>query len=77
MAEVPSKWERLGDLVLLPADSFRAPEWAAQGDTLWAAVTAALGADRLVRQAPIANTGEAFIPYLESAESSGSSPVCL
>ncbi|EIE26282.1 Clavaminate synthase-like protein, partial [Coccomyxa subellipsoidea C-169] len=57
MAEVPSKWERLGDLVLLPADSFRAPEWAAQGEALWAAVNAALGADRLVRQAPIANTG--------------------
>ncbi|BDA41177.1 probable tRNA wybutosine-synthesizing protein 5 at C-terminar half [Coccomyxa sp. Obi] len=57
MAEVPSKWERLGDLVLLPADSFRAAEWAAQGDALWTAVGAALKADGLARQAPVANTG--------------------
>ncbi len=58
MTEVPSKWERLGDLVLLPADSFRAAEWAALGNALWTAVGAALKADRVARQAPIANTGE-------------------
>lgn len=57
MAEVPSKWERLGDLVLLPADSFRAAEWAALGNALWTAVAAALKAHCLARQAPIANTG--------------------
>ncbi|KAK9916814.1 hypothetical protein WJX75_007384 [Coccomyxa subellipsoidea] len=57
LVEVPRKWERLGDLVLVPADSFRAPEWAALGQALWTAVSAALSTDRLARQAPVANTG--------------------
>lgn len=64
MAEVPNKWERLGDLVLLPADSFRAAEWAALGDALWTAVAAALKADRIARQAPVANTGVDFCSHL-------------
>lgn len=62
MVEVPRKWERLGDLVLVPADSFRAPEWAALGQALWAAVSAALSTDRLARQAPVANTGWPPLP---------------
>ncbi|CAL8466532.1 g6068 [Coccomyxa elongata] len=57
MAEVPSKWERLGDLVLLPADSFRAAEWAALGSNLWTAVVTVLKADRIALQAPVAKTG--------------------
>lgn len=57
MAEVPSKWERLGDLVLLPADSFRAAKWAALGSDLWTAVATVLKADRIALQAPVANTG--------------------
>lgn len=29
--EVPSKWERHGDLVIIPAHTFSSPEWAAIG----------------------------------------------
>ena len=62
MVEVPRKWERLGDLVLVPSDSFRAPEWAALGQALWTAVSAALSTDRLAQQAPVANTGWPPLP---------------
>ncbi|KAG2492262.1 hypothetical protein HYH03_009502 [Edaphochlamys debaryana] len=73
LASLPTRWERLGDLVLLPAGAFADPGWAqalggstegAKGEgeeavlvPLWRAVAAALGAERLARQAPVANTG--------------------
>ena len=58
MAELPSRWEKLGALALLPRFSMSSPDWAHMGLTLWRAVAAALGADRVAMQAPVANTGK-------------------
>eukprot|EP00884_Botryococcus_braunii_P015600 jgi/Botrbrau1/2723/Bobra.0164s0003.1 len=57
MRELPTKWERLDDLVLLPNEAMTSAAWQELGPALWPAVAAALGARRLARQAPIANTG--------------------
>ena len=56
-AQMPSRWERLGDIALLPNQSFASPVWASLGSELWEAVAAALGVARLARQSPVANTG--------------------
>lgn len=55
LLEVPTCWERHGDLVLLPATTFTSPEWEhiTPCDQLWRCVTTALGATRLARQARI------------------------
>lgn len=55
--ELPTKWERLGDLVLLPNQAFQSDAWTPLGAELWDTVAAALGVARLARQSPIANTG--------------------
>lgn len=57
MGELPSRWERLEDLVLLPSKAMSSPLWEALGTPLWSAVARALGARRLARQAPVAPTG--------------------
>ena len=56
---LPRRWEKLGDLVLLPAGAMRACPWAAleSSGRLWPAVAEALGCSRLGRQAPIAENG--------------------
>ena len=56
---LPRRWEKLGDLVLLPEGAMRARPWAAleSGGGLWPAVAEALGCSRLGRQAPIAANG--------------------
>eukprot|EP00897_Mesotaenium_endlicherianum_P005054 jgi/Mesen1/4577/ME000232S03841 len=55
--ELPSRWERLGDMVILPAGSLTSARWQALGDDLWVAIASALNAKRVARQAPVANTG--------------------
>jgi len=59
--DVPSKWERLGDLVLLPEGAFSGPDWTkaidARGGAPWAEVASALKVERLGRQAPVADDG--------------------
>lgn len=54
---LPRRWERLGDLILLPADTARSREWTAlleaRGEHLWRAMATALRAERLGRQAEI------------------------
>ena len=56
-SEIPAKWERLGDLALLPKEAFLSPQWAGLGGRLWDTVAGALPVARLARQGPIANTG--------------------
>lgn len=52
--DLPRRWERLGELLLLPASSFSAPGWSALPQPeLWACVAAALSASRLARQAVV------------------------
>ena len=60
---LPSKWEALGDLIVVPMDAFANEVWIealdgatkAQADHLWAAVAHALGGARLARQDHISN----------------------
>ena len=55
---IPSKWEALGNLIVLPVDAFANGAWIealggatkAQANQLWAAVAHALGGARLARQ---------------------------
>ena len=59
--QLPTKWERLGDLVILPEDAFSTVQWnevlshadEAQKTNLWQAVAQSLGGARLARQAQI------------------------
>ncbi|XP_015283501.1 PREDICTED: tRNA wybutosine-synthesizing protein 2 homolog [Gekko japonicus] len=48
--DLPSSWQRHGDLVLLSEDSFRATLWGEMGQELWETVAGAMGAKRLGRR---------------------------
>ena len=59
-AALPTKWERLGNLVILNKDAFRGNEWLevpngplGSNSSIWKEVTDALGGERLARQAHI------------------------
>lgn len=55
--ELPSRWQRLGDVVVLPVTSFRDPAWNLVGKELWPVVAKSIGTDRLARQGLVASTG--------------------
>ncbi|XP_042478384.1 tRNA wybutosine-synthesizing protein 2/3/4 isoform X2 [Macadamia integrifolia] len=57
LEQLPIRWERLGDIVVLPVSSFKDPAWNSIGDELWSIVAKSLGARRLARQGCIAPTG--------------------
>lgn len=44
------RWERLGDIVVLPVTSFKDPVWDTIGAEIWPIVAKALNARRLARQ---------------------------
>ena len=44
------RWERLGDIVVLPVTSFKDPTWDTIGEELWPLVAKSLGTYRLARQ---------------------------
>lgn len=44
------RWDRLGDIVVLPVSSFKDPVWDSFGDELWSIVAKSLGGQRLARQ---------------------------
>ncbi|KAK1326195.1 tRNA wybutosine-synthesizing protein 2/3/4 [Acorus calamus] len=50
LEQLPTRWERLGDIVVLPVSSFGDPAWDLIGDELWPIVAESLGACRLARQ---------------------------
>lgn len=60
---LPSKWEALGDLIVIPLDAFANEAWVealgaatkAQTNQLWASVAQALGGSRLARQDQISD----------------------
>lgn len=69
------RWERLDDLALIPQDSLTHPDWPRWLTTaspqqqnslqdLYRVVADAVGARRLARQAPIANTGEPLTQFI-------------
>uniref|UniRef100_T1JHK5 tRNA(Phe) (4-demethylwyosine(37)-C(7)) aminocarboxypropyltransferase n=1 Tax=Strigamia maritima TaxID=126957 RepID=T1JHK5_STRMM len=45
--QVPRKWEKHGDLLLLPENSFKNEQWETLGDKLWTAVSNCLIAERV------------------------------
>ncbi|KAK9151781.1 hypothetical protein Syun_010090 [Stephania yunnanensis] len=57
MEQIPTRWERLGDIVVLPASSFKDPAWASIENELWPAIAKSLRTSRLARQGRIAPTG--------------------
>lgn len=57
MEQLPTRWERLGDIVVLPMTSFKDSVWDSLGNELWSTVAESLGARRLARQGRISPTG--------------------
>lgn len=57
LLELPSRWEKLGDLALLPRTSMTSLEWGCLAQPLWEAIANALGVRRLAMQAPVADAG--------------------
>lgn len=57
LEQLPTRWERLGDIVVLPITSFKDSAWDTIGSELWSAVAQTLGARRLARQGRVASTG--------------------
>lgn len=48
------RWERLGDITVLPVTSFRDPKWDSIAEELWPIVAKSLSALRLARQVTMA-----------------------
>ncbi|KAK6932305.1 hypothetical protein RJ641_001929 [Dillenia turbinata] len=57
LKELPTRWERLGDIVVLPVASFKDPIWDTISKELWPVVAESLDASRLARQGRIAPNG--------------------
>ncbi|KAG5246736.1 Met-10++ family protein [Salix suchowensis] len=57
LEELPNRWERLGDIVVLPASSFKDPIWDSISEELWPIVAKSLKARRVARQGRVASTG--------------------
>ncbi|KAM7506258.1 hypothetical protein LguiB_005162 [Lonicera macranthoides] len=57
LEQLPSRWERLGDIVVLSAASFKDPIWDSIGEELWPTVAKSLGTRRLARQGRVAPSG--------------------
>lgn len=53
LLEVPTSWERHGDLVVLPSQAFRSPDWKQDSFDFWSTVAAALNCCRLARDSEI------------------------
>ena len=54
MSEVPHKWERYEDLILLPHNSFLSDKWI-KCPNLWNLVRTALHCNRLAKNSPVSN----------------------
>ncbi|KAI4295895.1 hypothetical protein L6164_035891 [Bauhinia variegata] len=57
LEELPTRWDRLGDIVVLPISSFKDPLWDSIAQELWQTVSESLNAHRLARQGRVAPTG--------------------
>ncbi|KAK4284380.1 hypothetical protein QN277_001222 [Acacia crassicarpa] len=57
LEELPIRWDRLGDIVILPTTSFKDPMWNSIAEELWPTVAKSLKANRLARQGPVAANG--------------------
>ncbi|KAI3800287.1 hypothetical protein L1987_28374 [Smallanthus sonchifolius] len=50
LEQLPTRWERLGDIFVLPMTSFKDSVWDSLGKELWLTVADSLGASRFARQ---------------------------
>lgn len=57
LEQLPSRWEQLGDIVVLPVTSFKDPVWDSIGGELWPAIAKILNTSRLARQGRVAPNG--------------------
>ncbi|KAK4753279.1 hypothetical protein SAY87_022077 [Trapa incisa] len=57
LEQLPSKWERLGDIVVLPGTSFKDPVWETMGEELWAVIAEVLKTNRLAKQGCVTPNG--------------------
>lgn len=57
LEELPARWERLGDIVVLPATSFKNPLWDSMREELWPVIAKSVNAHRLARQGRVASNG--------------------
>ncbi|XWS18201.1 hypothetical protein CRYUN_Cryun32bG0022700 [Craigia yunnanensis] len=57
LEQLPNRWERVGDIVVLPASSFRDPVWDSIGEELWPIIARLLNTWRLARQGRVAPNG--------------------
>ncbi|XP_030469651.1 tRNA wybutosine-synthesizing protein 2/3/4 [Syzygium oleosum] len=56
LEQLPTRWERLGDIVVLPEASFKDPIWETIGEELWPVIAKVLNTRRLARQGYVART---------------------
>ncbi|XP_030511426.1 tRNA wybutosine-synthesizing protein 2/3/4 isoform X2 [Rhodamnia argentea] len=56
LEQLPTRWERLGDIVVLPETSFKDPIWETIGEELWPIIAKVLNTRRLARQGYVART---------------------
>uniref|UniRef100_A0A0E0LL90 tRNA wybutosine-synthesizing protein 2/3/4 n=1 Tax=Oryza punctata TaxID=4537 RepID=A0A0E0LL90_ORYPU len=57
LEQLPTRWETLGDIIVLPKTCFKDPLWESLRDDLWPLVAKSLGAQRLARQGKITPNG--------------------
>ncbi|ONI09967.1 hypothetical protein PRUPE_4G021000 [Prunus persica] len=57
LEELPARWEQLGDIVVLPATSFKNPLWDSMREELWPVIAKSVNAHRLARQGRVASNG--------------------
>ncbi|KAF8030134.1 hypothetical protein BT93_E2537 [Corymbia citriodora subsp. variegata] len=56
LEQLPTRWERLGDIVILPETSFKDPIWETIGQELWPVIAKVLNTRRLACQGYVAPT---------------------
>ncbi|XP_060083449.1 tRNA wybutosine-synthesizing protein 2 homolog [Ylistrum balloti] len=55
--DIPTHWERHGDLIVFPANSFTLNTWQDLGPGLWKVVATSLGCSRLAKKGTISSNG--------------------
>ncbi|WCJ20164.1 tRNA wybutosine-synthesizing protein 2/3/4 [Euphorbia peplus] len=55
--QLPTRWERLGDIIVLPVTCLKDPLWDSVGEELWPTIAKSLNTSRLARNGRVAPTG--------------------
>ncbi|KAF2304683.1 hypothetical protein GH714_037467 [Hevea brasiliensis] len=57
LEQLPTRWEQVGDIFVLPITSFKDPSWDLIGEELWPTIARSLNCQRLARKGRVAPTG--------------------